>query len=89
MEENEFPKLDKSKVSIFSSFEEADEEDRKYWQSRTTYERLQHLELLRRINYGYDPNASIEKIIEVCERVGRDEVKVIQVIDCRKKKNAK
>lgn len=86
MEEIEFPKLDKTVFSIVSSFEEADEEDRKYWQSRTPYERLQHLELLRRINYGYDPNTRIEKIIEVCERVGTDEVKVVQVIDCRKQK---
>ena len=86
MEEIKFPRLDKTVFSVVSSFEEADEEDRKFWHSRTPYERLQHTELLRRINYGYDPNARIERIIQICERVGRDEVKVIQVIDCRKQK---
>lgn len=84
MEEIEFPRLDKSMLSIVSSFEEADEEDKKYWHSRPPMERLQHTEYLRRLNYGYDANNRIEKIIEICERVGTDEVNIIQVIDCRK-----
>ncbi|MBL8091361.1 MAG: hypothetical protein KF758_06340 [Anaerolineales bacterium] len=68
MEEFEFPRLDKTVLSIVSSFEEADEEDRKYWHSRTPIERLQHTEYLRRINYGDSATARLQRVIEIVER---------------------
>jgi hypothetical protein len=46
------PRIDRTAFSVVSSFEEADAEDDAYWRSRTPAERLAHLELLRRINYG-------------------------------------
>jgi hypothetical protein len=52
MDENQFPRLDRTAFSIVSSFEEADRLDKEYWLSRTPIERLQHMELLRRINYA-------------------------------------
>lgn len=68
MEEIEFPRLDKTVFSIVSSFEEADEEDRKYWHSRTPMERLQHTEYLRRINYGDSATARLQRVLEIVER---------------------
>jgi hypothetical protein len=50
MDENQFPILDKTVFSVVSSFEEADKQDKEYWLSRAPIERLQHMELLRRIN---------------------------------------
>ena len=69
MDEIQFPKLDRTAISIVSSFEEADQEDREYWLSRTPLERLQHMELLRRINYGADATARLQRVLEVVERV--------------------
>lgn len=68
MDENDFPKMDKTIVSIVSSFEEADKQDRAYWLSRTPQERLQHMELLRRINYGSNATARLQRVLEIAER---------------------
>ncbi len=68
MDENEFPRLDRSAFSVVSSFEEADELDQQYWLSRTPYERLQYMELLRRINYGDEATARLQRVLEVAER---------------------
>ncbi len=42
--------IDKSKLSMISGFDDSTE--KAYWHSRTPAERLQHMEILRRINYG-------------------------------------
>ena len=42
-------------VEVFNSFADADEADRKYWLSRTTRQRMQALEQLRQMNFGYGP----------------------------------
>lgn len=63
-----------------SSFEEADKQDKEYWLSRTPLERLQHMELLRRINYGSNATARFQRVLEITER-DDDEVRVIKVID--------
>jgi hypothetical protein len=68
MEEVQFPKLDKTALSVVSSFEEADRQDREYWLSRTPYERLAYMELLRRINYGPAAAARLQRVLEVVER---------------------
>jgi hypothetical protein len=59
-------RLDKTALSVFSSFEEADAADRAYWHSRTPLERLEALELMRQSAYGYeDPTASrLERVLE-------------------------
>jgi hypothetical protein len=59
------PRIDRTAFSVVSSFEEADAEDDAYWRSRTPAERLAHLELLRRINYGDAATGRIEKVMEV------------------------
>jgi hypothetical protein len=68
MDEKQFPKLDKTAFSVVSSFEEADREDREYWLSRTPYERLKYMELLRRINYGHAATARLQRVLEIVER---------------------
>ena len=60
-----FPKLDKSSFSVSANFD--DSEDKNYWWSRTPEERLNHLETLRRINYGYLATARLQRILEVAQ----------------------
>ena len=67
MDENEFPRIDRTVFSVVSSFEEADKEDKEYWFSRTPLERLQHMELLRRINYGSNATARLQRVLEIAE----------------------
>ena len=68
MDENQFPKIDRTAFSVVSSFEEADRNDKEYWLARTPLERLQHMELLRRINYGSNATARLQRVLEVAER---------------------
>jgi len=60
-------RMDKTVLTVFSSFEEADAADRAYWHSRTPLERLEALELMRQSAYGYDdPSASrLQRVLEV------------------------
>ncbi len=46
-------KMDKSAFSVTSILEKSD--DKKYWHAKTPQERWQAVELMRQINYGYDP----------------------------------
>ena len=59
------PRVDRTAFSVASSFEDADAEDDAYWLSRTPAERLAHLELLRRINYGDAATGRSQKVIEI------------------------
>ena len=59
-------KMDKATFSVLSSFEEADEMDKAYWHSKTPRERLEALELMRQINYGYNPiTERLQRVLEV------------------------
>ena len=59
-------KIDKGVLSIISLSEESDE--REYWHSKTPYERLESIELMRQINYGYDPTTSrVQRVLEVAQ----------------------
>ena len=61
-------KVDKGTLSVSSSFEEADEADKAYWHSKTPQERMAALELMRQINYGYDPTTErLQRVLEVAE----------------------
>ena len=68
MEEPQFPKIDRTALSVVSSFEEADRQDKEYWLSRTPHERLQYMELLRRINYGSVATTRLQRVLEIAER---------------------
>ena len=61
-------KMDKDTFSVLSSFEEADEADKAYWHSKTPQERMAALELMRQINYDYDPVTDrLQRVLEVAE----------------------
>ena len=61
-------KMDKATFSVLSSFEEADEADKTYWHSKSPQERLEALELMRQINYGYNPiTERLQRVLEVDE----------------------
>lgn len=59
-------KLDKKKVKVFTSFEESDLEDKKYWLDKSPSERLESLELMRQSAYGYK-NPSTRRLQRVLE----------------------
>jgi len=60
-------KLDKTAVSVFTSFEEADETDRAYWRNASQAERLLALELMRQSAYGYSDPATprLQRVLEI------------------------
>ena len=59
-------KMDKTAFSVTTLSEKTN--DREYWLSKTPQERMQALELMRQINYGYDPTtARMEKVLEIVQ----------------------
>ena len=46
-------RMDKSHFSVTSPSDESDE--KRFWMARTPAERLEALEMMRQILYGYDP----------------------------------
>ncbi len=60
--------INKKEVRVFSTFEESDEADRKYWHSKTPAERRATLELMRQSAYGYE-NPTTRRLQRVFEIV--------------------
>ncbi len=59
-------RMDKTAFSIVSLTEESDEKE--YWQTKTPQERLETVELLRQLNYGYDPaTARLQRVLTVAD----------------------
>lgn len=59
-------KMDKSQFSIASLADNSDETA--YWQCQTPQARLEALELMRQVMYGYDPStARLERFFEVAQ----------------------
>ncbi|HEX8696335.1 MAG TPA: hypothetical protein VF746_28210 [Longimicrobium sp.] len=56
-------RLDRTALSVVPLFEDSDE--KRYWHSRSPAERLRHVEMLRRINYGPRAMARLERVLEV------------------------
>jgi hypothetical protein len=54
-------RIDKSSFSISSLLDESDE--KLYWLSKSPLERLEAVELMRQINYGYDPSSRLQRIL--------------------------
>ena len=68
MNENNFPRLDKTVFSVVT-LEEADDDEVKFWLSKTPYERLEALETLRQIFYGYNTTTTrLQRLFEIAER---------------------
>ena len=56
MDEFDFPKVRRDVFKVTSLFDRSD--DKEYWLSKTPQERLEAVELMRQIIYGYDPSAA-------------------------------
>ena len=62
-------RMDKTAFSVVSLTDEPDEKE--YWQTKTPQERLETVELLRQLNYGYDPaTARLQRVLTVVEFKG-------------------
>jgi hypothetical protein len=61
-------RIDRMAIKVFHSFAEAEADERAYWHSLTPLERLQHMELLRRINYGERATAGFQRVFAVAQR---------------------
>jgi hypothetical protein len=60
-------RLDKTAFSVTPLGDRSD--DRVFWRSRSTAERLEAIELMRQVNYGYDPiTARLQRVLTVAER---------------------
>lgn len=67
MDRLDFPKVRRDAFIVASAFEKSDAKS--YWLSRTPYERLEAVELMRQIIYGYDPSAiRLQRVLEVTQR---------------------
>ena len=60
-------KVDRTAFKVFSSFEEAEADERAYWHSRTPEERLEALELMRQSAYGYRDSSAprLQRVLEI------------------------
>ena len=60
-------RMDRTAFSIGSLEEQGD--DREYWASKTPAERLEALEIMRQIMYGYDPTTTrLQRVFTIAER---------------------
>jgi hypothetical protein len=59
-------KIDKKSFSVVSLSDQPDDKD--YWSNKNPIERIRHIEVLRRINYGHAATARLQRILEATER---------------------
>ena len=60
-------KMDKKLFSVVTGFSEAN--DNEYWFSLSPLERLEAIELMRQIIYGYDPSSErLQRVFTIAER---------------------
>lgn len=61
-------KVDRGVFSVVS-LDEQDDEERRYWRSKSPHERLLAVETTRQVLYGYDPaSARLQRVLEISER---------------------
>lgn len=59
-------RMDKTAFSVVSLFDEPDEKD--YWLSKTPFERLEAIEVMRQIIYGYNPSSTrLQRFLTVAQ----------------------
>jgi len=62
-----FPKVRRDAFKVASVFDR--KEEKSYWLSKTPYERLEAVELMRQIIYGYNPSATrLQRVLEAAVR---------------------
>ena len=63
--QEELLKVDRTAFVVTSLYES---DEKEYWLSKTPLERLQALELMRQIIYGYDPaTARLQRVLEIAQ----------------------
>lgn len=58
-------KIDKKSFSVASLRDSSDDQD--YWFGQNPIERLKHIEILRRINFGYSATSRLQRLLEIAE----------------------
>jgi hypothetical protein len=67
MAEHDFPKLQKDAFKVGSLLGPKD--DKEYWLAKSPRERMEALEIMRQIIYGYDPSAlRLQRVFETAQR---------------------
>lgn len=62
------PQIDRRAFSVVS-LDEQQEDEKRYWRSKTPHERLEAVELTRQLLYGYDSaTARLQRVFEVARR---------------------
>jgi hypothetical protein len=56
-------KIDRRFFSVMSLSDQLDDKD--YWFAKAPIERMRHIEILRRINYGHSAASGLQRVIEV------------------------
>jgi len=80
MDKFEFPKVARDVFKVSSLFEPSD--DKEYWLSKTPQERLEAVELMRQIVYGYDPSVTrLQKVLEIVQLLpnGQQQIKRVDL----------
>lgn len=66
MNEISLVKMDKTAFSVASLHDEPD--DKAYWAAQSPQKRLETMETLRQLNYGYDPaTARLQRVLTVAQ----------------------
>lgn len=60
-------KMDKNFLSVVSLSDQSD--DRDFWFAMDPIERLRHIEVLRRINYGHGATSGLQRILEYVDDI--------------------
>ena len=64
----DIPRLDKSAFS-FGHLLDSEEEEKAFWLEKSPLERLEAIEIMRRIVYGYDPAITrLQRVLEITKR---------------------
>ena len=58
-------KIDKKFFSVVSLSDQSDDKD--FWFAMDPIERMRHIEVLRRINYGHGATSRLQRILEYTE----------------------
>jgi hypothetical protein len=58
-------KIDKKFFSVLSLSDQSDDKD--FWFAMHPIERMRHIEVLRRINYGHGATSRLQRILEYTE----------------------
>lgn len=60
--------VDRQAISVVS-LQEMEAEDKRYWRGKSPHERLEAVETIRQVLYGYDPAAvRLQRVLEIVER---------------------